>query len=370
MGFAAGKAARQCIVDGLPLQNVSISAVQQAIEAGGQSLNLSDYGDYLRRLIHVHEHAFGDERPFAQCHASSLVQFRNNKMLVVWFGGSHEGNDDVGIWCAERFQTRWSSPRLLAKVDNRPHWNPVLFVDANGRLHLYFKVGRHIQEWVSWTMTSDDEGATWTTPRELVSGDREGRGPVKNKPIRLASGAWLAGASMETEDSSSVFVDRSEDGGATWQATDPLLLDRNVCAGKAVIQPTLWESEPGHVHMLMRSTCGLICRSDSRDDGRTWSPIYATELPNNNSGLDIARLYDGTLALVCNPVAERVRTPLSILLSFDNGHTWPRRLDIESEPGEYSYPAIIPTPVGMAITYTWRRERIAFWLGSIERVPA
>ena len=121
--------------------------------------------------------------------------------------------------------------------------------------------------------------------------------------------------------------------------------------------------------MLMRSSSGNICRSDSPDCGRTWSPIYRTELPNNNSGLDLARLYDGTLALVCNPVAENTRTPLALLLSFDNGHTWPRRLDIETGPGEYSYPAIVPTQVGMAITYTWKRERIAFWMGSVEQVP-
>lgn len=370
MGFGAGKAAAQCIKDGADLQTVSVPAVQAAIEAGGQSLNLSDYGDYLRHHIHVHEHIFADDRPFDQCHASTLVQLPNNKWLAAWFGGSREGNDDVGIWLAERFQTRWSAPRLVAKVDDTPHWNPVLFAAPDGRVHLYFKIGKPIPAWSTWTISSDDEGATWSEPRALVPGDVGGRGPVKNKPILLSDGTWLAGASLETEDGRwDVFVDRSEDGGQTWQPSDLIPLDRNECEGKGVIQPTLWESTPGQVHMLMRSTCGAICRSDSADGGRTWSPIYKTSLPNNNSGLDLARLADGTLALICNPVAERVRTPLSLFLSFDNGQTWPRRLDLETEPGEYSYPAIIPTAVGMAITYTWRRQRIAFWLGSVERVP-
>ena len=32
---------------------------------------------------------------------------------------------------------------------------------------------------------------------------------------------------------------------------------------------------------------------------------------------------------------------------------------LESEPGEYSYPAVIQTADGLVhITYTWRRERI------------
>ena len=290
-------------------------------------------------------------------------------MLAVWFGGSREGRDDVAIWGAERCRTRWSVPRRLAKVRNCAHWNPVLFADPEGRVHLYFKVGRKIPEWETWTMTSEDEGAIWTEPRELVPGDRGGRGPVKNKPIRLSDGTWLAGASLEGDGVWNVFVDRSEDGGGAWGATDVIPLDRGDFQGRGVIQPTLWESEPGRVHMLMRSTCGFICRSDSEDNGRTWSEIRKTDLPNNNSGLDLVRLEDGTLCLVCNPVSARVRTPLSILLSFDNGHTWPRRLDLETDSGEYSYPAVIATPVGMAVTYTWKRRRIAFWMGSVERIP-
>ena len=118
--------------------------------------------------------------------------------------------------------------------------------------------------------------------------------------------------------------------------------------------------------MLMRSSCGRICRSDSEDGGRTWAPVRKTELPNNNSGIDLARLDDGTLALAFNPVSGdwAPRTPLSVALSTDNGETWPRRLDVETGEGEYSYPAIIPTAGGVALTYTWRRERIAFWAGA------
>ena len=46
---------------------------------------------------------------------------------------------------------------------------------------------------------------------------------------------------------------------------------------------------------------------------------------------------------------------------FENNRTWSERIDLETEPGEYSYPAIIPTGDGkLAVTYTWRRERIAW----------
>ena len=122
--------------------------------------------------------------------------------------------------------------------------------------------------------------------------------------------------------------------------------------------------------MLMRSTCGSICRSDSEDDGRSWSPIRKTGFPNNNSGLDLVRLEGDTLALVCNPVSGdwAARTPLSIFLSLDNGETWPRRLDLETGAGEYSYPAVVASGEEIAVTYSWRRQRIAFWRGNAAEI--
>jgi predicted neuraminidase len=315
------------------------------------------------------EHLFGDARPFPSCHASSVVKV-GGEYVVVWFGGTYEKHDDVAIWTGRRdAKGNWSPPRRLAKISDEAHWNPVVFTAPNGTLHVWFKVGRTIGYWRTYTMTSVDGGVTWTEPRELVPGDNSGgRGPVKNKPIVLASGAWLAGASHEAEGWKG-FVDRSEDGGKTWKRSEYLTGDKEI-SEKGVIQPTLWESRPGMVHQLLRSRCGAVCRSDSTDDGRTWSPLYKTEVPNNNSGIDLARLAEGVLVLCGTPLPEKVRTPLSLLVSADNGKTWPRRLDLETAPGEYSYPAIIPDGTdAVAVTYTWKRERIAFRRVPLAEIP-
>lgn len=370
MGYAAGKAAAQALAEGCAVAQVNIPRLQQAIIAGGQALDLSNYGEYLRRRLHTHEHLFGDNRPFAQCHASTLAQLSNRRIFAAWFGGTREGDPDVGIWGALRARGCWSAPRLLAKIDHRPHWNPVLLATPDGKLQLFFKVGESIPSWETWVITSLDGGEQWSVPRELVPGDHGGRGPAKNKPIILADGAWLAPASQERDNYWDVYVDRSVDGGQTWTASACIPIDHAHFSGDGVIQPGLWESQPGQVHMLMRSTCGFICRSDSNDGGLTWSPAHLTDLPNNNSGLDITRLADGTLVLACNPVSGNwaARTPLSLLVSTDNGATWPHCLNLETEPGEYSYPSIISTASGVALTYTWRRERIAFWTGSVEQI--
>jgi predicted neuraminidase len=322
------------------------------------------------RTMAIHEHVFGDERPFPQCHASTLVPLPHGGFLAAWFAGTGEGHPDVAIWGSTRAAEGWSPPRRLAKVRDEPHWNPVLFTTGPSAIRLHFKVGSSIPRWETWSTESDDEGRTWSPARELVPGDRGGRGAVKNKPIALSDGTWLAPASLETEAHWDVFVDRSEDGGRSWQASARIPLDHARFVGRGVIQPALWESEPGRVHMLMRSTCGSICRSNSADGGRSWSPIQKTRLPNNNSGLDLVRLDSGTLALVCNPVSGdwAARTPLSVFLSVDNGETWPRRLDLETGAGEYSYPAVVAAGDEIAVTYTWRRQRIAFWRGNAAEI--
>lgn len=313
---------------------------------------------------------FAQSQYFAECHASTLVQLPKNRFFAAWFAGSKEGHADVGIWGVLQNDGQWTTPHLLAKIDQRPHWNPVLFLDQHGILHLFFKVGDTIDSWETWEIVSTDLGTTWSPAHELVPGDRGGRGPVKNKLIVLTSGAWLAPASLERHKQWTAFVDRSDDDGKTWHTSGAIPMDTNLISGEGVIQPTLWESEPGHIHMFLRSSCGHICRSESYDDGHTWSTIIPTDLPNNNSGIDVARMQDGTLALVYNPVKKNwgSRSPLAIALSYDNGRTWPHRINLESEEGEYSYPAIIPTATGMAVTYTWRRKSIAFWQGTMEQI--
>jgi predicted neuraminidase len=316
-----------------------------------------------------YEHLFQDDRPFAQCHASTMIGLNNGTYLAAWFAGTREKDDDVGIWMAQGQPGKWSKPYMAVKVRNDPHWNPVLFKAPDGTVYLYFKVGKQIDYWETWVQTSRDQGRTWSQPQELVPGDKGGRGPVRNQPLVLSDGTWLAPASIERNKVWDVFIDRSTDGGKNWQSTGKIPLDRSRITGEGVIQPALWESKPGQVHMLMRSSAGKICRSDSRDYGKTWSPVYPTDLPNNNSGIDVCQLAGDTIAVIFNPVGQNwgKRYPITVAVSVDNGATWPARFDIEQgqDKTELSYPDIFYQDGNLVASYTWNRQRIAFWKGKV-----
>lgn len=307
---------------------------------------------------------FGDDVPFGSCHASTVVRLSDGCSVVAWFGGTCEGDPDVDIWISRQNGNGWSPPSKAAQEQGLPHWNPVLFEAERGKLFLFYKVGQTFSSWYTRYMVSEDDGLTWSAPQELVPGDRGGRGPVRNKPIILRSGVWLAPASLEQE-AWEAFVDRSEDGGITWMRSGTVATDIPREPGRGVIQPALWESAPNCVHMLLRSTEGRIYRSDSKDGGVTWRAAYSISLPNNNSGIDVVRLpaQDGALALVSNPVGTNwgPRTPLVVSLSADNGETWEQAFELEKDEGEFSYPSIAEADGKLYVTYTWNRKTIAYW---------
>ena len=319
--------------------------------------------------------------PTAMCHASTILKLDQDKFIVAWFGGTKEGMEDVAIWIARGNEKHFEEPVILAQ-SNEAHWNPVLFRIDEKKIIIFYKVGNEIGSWRTMYRISEDNGESFGAEKELVKGDLGGRGPVRNKPIRLKNGRILAPGSTE-QGIWKAFVDYSDDEGKTWRKSQEVEIkrlaykegERTVAKekssipvseqsfyGRGVIQPTLWETKPNQVHMLLRSTEGKIYRSDSEDGGETWTEAYATELPNNNSGIDMIQTEDGREFLVYNPVGVNwgERTPISLAVSSDNGETWKKIKDLSTGDGEFAYPAIIQDEEFLYITYTYKRENIAF----------
>ena len=215
---------------------------------------------------------------------------------------------------------------------------------------------------------STDGGRSFSKPKELIKGDNSGgRGPVKNKCIRLKDGRVLAPASSELI-SWRCFVDISEDDGKSFNRSNYIVRPKVNGLPVGMIQPTLWESDSG-VHMLVRTNKGFIYRSDSKD-GIHWCKAYKTDLLNNNSGIDICRAGDGSLILISNPIGVNWgdRAPITLMRSFDDGATFEEFFKLEDITGdhEFSYPAIVAQGMRLFITYTYERKSVAYWELEIE----
>jgi alpha-L-rhamnosidase len=130
-----------------------------------------------------------------------------------------------------------------------------------------------------------------------------------------------------------------------------------VQTGIDAIQPSILIHPNDSLEAVGRTRMGRLFETWSTDGGKTWSPLTLADLPNPNSGTDAVSLRDGRFILVYNHSAT-LRTPLNVAVS-DDGKSWESALVLESDPGEFSYPAAIQTRDGLVhITYTWKRERI------------
>lgn len=292
--------------------------------------------------------------PFRSAHAATLAETPRG-LLAAWFAGTREGHGDVAIWLARREGSRWLPPVLIA--DGRQGqwrrfacWNPVLFQYPHGPLMLFYKVGPSPSRWWGMVMSSHDHGETWSRPHRLPEGIL---GPIKNKPILLPTGVLLCPGSCERQ-GWRVHVEWTADHGQTWHRGPPLNDGHAVVA----IQPSLLPHADGRLQLLCRSRNGAVLQAWSEDQGRHWSALTPTTLPNPDSGIDAVMLADHRALLAFND-ARRGRTPLALAVSHD-GEEWRTLAVLERGSGEFSYPAIIQARDGTVhVAYTWNRRRIA-----------
>lgn len=300
--------------------------------------------------------------PYPQCHASTIVETKSG-LVAAWFGGTREGNPDVGIWLSRRVDGKWSEGVEVANGAETENprvncLNPVLFQVPGGPLLLFYKTGK----WWAYVKRSHDDGRTWSAPERLYNGLF---GPVKNKPVLLSDGSILSPTSTEHRGLEPgkmwrTHFERSVDGGVSWQFIGPV----NDGGAIDAIQPSILFHPGRRLQALGRTAQGRMFEIWSEDEGRTWGRMTLMDLPNPNCGTDALTLRDGRHLLVYNHTTihpdgrNGPRSPLNVAVSAD-GRRWQAALVLENQPGEFSYPAVIQTADGRVhITYTWKRQTI------------
>ena len=296
-------------------------------------------------------------------HSSTIVETKNG-LLVAWFGGTAEYNSDCQIWCSKNIGKGWSKPPIVIASNKDynseiyPCWNPVLFKLSDKKIVLFYKMGESPYTWFGRYKISVDDGASWGASNELPAGVL---GPIKNQPILLNDGQLLCPTSFETKNPKiwNVYFNilsnpETDIAKWNWKIVGPLNNSDIINNSNAIeaIQPALLMHSDGSIQALCRTKQKYIGEIWSKDNGKTWSEMRLTNVPNPDSGIDAITLKDGRYVLVYNN-ATSGRTPLNLAVSKD-GRVWRDVLVLENNPeGSYAYPYLIQSADGLLrITYT------------------
>lgn len=297
----------------------------------------------------VEEHfAFQRDERFPSCHASTLAELPDGGLICAYYAGAYEGSSDSAILASEyiREEKRWTPPRVIADTPNLPEGNPVLLLDKDKILWLFFVTmyGRGWETCKVKYQLSFDLGRSWGNPSVL---QEELGWMTRNKPLVLSDGSIILPMYDERDWTSFFLI--SEDKGKSWKPTPKL------SAPIGLIQPAVVEMG-GDLIAFMRcgGSGGNIWRAISKDGGRNWFPPHPLSLPNPNSGIDAVKIEGGILLAFNN--SPRWRTPLSLAFSPDGGENWELLKDVEREEGEFSYPCLLQSKDGLIhLTYTYKR---------------
>jgi predicted neuraminidase len=321
-------------------------------------ISCSKYPSRSNRYIVVKEFV-ASKIPTQMVHASTIAECSDGSIVVAYYGGSVEGNNDCSIWISKKNGDTWSKPEMVAdgviNGEKIACWNPVLFQIPNGELLLFYKVGSDIRSWEGYLIKSSDNGESWSTPERLPHGFL---GPIKNKPVLIGNNL-ICGSSTE-DDGWKVHFEFYNVSTNKWE------MGPSIQTPEQIIQPTVILHHGQIMQMICRSknAKGTIPTAFSSDLGRRWGKISYLPLLNNNSGIDAITLSKGGFLLVYNNAHGSIpppRSPLNIDFSSD-GIKWEPFLLLEhSIFEEFSYPAIIEGKDGIIhIVYTWKRKNIRY----------
>ncbi|MFO6297713.1 sialidase family protein [Rahnella selenatireducens] len=349
-----------------------------------------------------------------QNHAANLLPLPDGSLLCTWFAGTQEGIADISIYlsCLEKGAQVWGQPVKLSEDASRSEQNPVLFLAPDNVLWLMYtaqKSGNQDTAIVRFRQ-SQDLGKSWGKIGTLL----DKPGTFIRQPVTvLANGDWLLPVFYCRTQSGEKWVGNNDDSavkissdqGKSWR-------DVSVPESTGCVHMNITPLHDGSLLALYRSRwADFIYQSRSVDGGNTWTAPQPTELPNNNSSIQVTTLVNGHLALVFNKLSaadasERraslydeiedeeddarseapvetggrsafwgaPRAPMTLAISEDGGRTWPYQRNLETGDGycmtnnsqqklnrEFSYPSIKQGLNGeLHIAFTYYRQAIKY----------
>lgn len=310
-----------------------------------------------------------------------IVECPNGDLLCVWLSGgdSEPAHDNCSLMArsSDGGQT-WSPPVIVAPAGEMAgcFGNLRRLGDKLVAFSIRWPSEKEYTEWHYAQVESRDNGHTWSEPVPFTFHDDHAA--IVGVPLALSSGACLYGCCFFEKRPQPLtgpvsLLARAPDERAALAITElprtpeerPLKFGTYLHGCSVAIapdaastefteyghianrplgllEPTVIELKNGTLVMLMRAEWGgCLWRSESHDQGRTWSAARPTEIPNPSALANLIRLPDGRIGLLHNPIGELgkwgARSPLALWISADEMETWPIRAALIAG-GNLSYP--------------------------------
>ncbi|GMW02747.1 MAG: hypothetical protein AMXMBFR84_38830 [Candidatus Hydrogenedentota bacterium] len=257
----------------------------------------------------------------------ALVTLPDASYLCVWSTGEGGRGTIVASTLANK-NASWTPAVLVAQGGS----GPAPLVRADGSIVVYMTSGGKVT-----SVVSTDGGKTWGEPANAIG---ESGLKTRGMPLRTTSGAVLL--PIEDTRGRSSRVAYSTDDGTTFALSEPLS-----CEGGNG-GPVLAQRADGSIVCFMQthSKRYKAWRSESGDDGKTWSAPVEIEVPNSNSPIAAAALPSGNILLALDPAPEGEGRRLALWLSTNAGDGWHVFRDIERGDTSNADPNLAVTPQG------------------------
>jgi sialidase-1 len=265
-------------------------------------------------------------------HAPSVTVLSGERVMSVWFSGPFEGSVDQIILASVSKDggKTWGKAHTIQDEPRVSDFDPG-FINAGDQTLLFFSNGRWadlpspgpkkgdrphvgVDSFHVLLMSSDDQGTTWSEPRDIGAGLGWN---CRSNGIKLKNGTLLIPTHhLKFPHISSVLL--SADDGRTWKRGPNIETPESV--GSA--EPSVAELPDGKLIMVLRTTDGNLWLASSHDHGQTWQQPERQPVVAATSSASLLCTSTGKLVLTHNPTKPPLRTELTVRVSRDAAKTW------------------------------------------------
>jgi BNR repeat-like domain len=312
----------------------------------------------------------------AAAHASNLLAMPPGHAAALsafWFAGDRESAPNVQIAASQFDRARqvWLPARFVVNRHGmaeqlgfgvRRLGNPVAWLDASGRMHLFVVA----TGWGGW--------AASRILHLVQDSDSNKLAQLHFKPVRVLPLSWLwnisflvRNAPLPLQDGGMLLpahfeINLKYPSALRFDARGEFLGLVRMSRQSHMLQPTFLVQSPSHWVALMRDTRanGHISAVQTQDGGVHWSDLPELPLVNPDAGVAALALAPGQMVLAHNS-SPHSRELLDLSASADGLQWQPLQPAAHGVPGdEYSYPALAWADGALWLSYTDHRRSIAW----------